>query len=129
MNQASSNRKSHRWLIVFCSLAVLVLIGVVAFRAFSGTGLESLPVMDYRESPRNFVGNRYSLEGRVDQLLGHREGVGRILLVRDTAGDRPLALFADADLAGFSPNPGQVFRFDLIVEGDGLLGIEAFRKL
>ena len=129
MNQTNSNRKSYRWLIGVCLLAIFVLVGVVAFRSFAGSSGEALPVPDYRESPRNFVGNRYSLEARIDQLLGHRDNVGRILLVRDISGDRPLALFADADLSGFSPNPGQVFRFRIVVEGDGLLEIEEFRKL
>lgn len=129
MNQSSSNRKSYRWLLGVCVLAILVLVGVVVFRSFAGAGGEALPVYDYRESPRNFVGNRYSLEARVDQLLGHEDGVGRILLVRDTGMDRPLALFADEQLEGFSPNPGQVFRFRIVVEGDGMLGIEEFRKL
>ncbi|MGJ3244136.1 MAG: hypothetical protein ACFE0O_14420 [Opitutales bacterium] len=89
---------------------------------------ESLPAEAYAEAPSNFSGNRYVLDARIERQLGFREGVGRLILTRGTAGDRPLPLYADASLDAFSPNPGQLYRFRVRVDGHGILNIESYEK-
>lgn len=119
----------YPYLVVVLLVAVIGLFSVWFYRSLSGGGQEPLPVSGYSESPRNYVGNVYQLEGRVDTLLGHEAGAGRMLLVREVTTDRPVALFIGPDVENFSPNPGQVFRFRVEVDTEGLLSVQEHRKL
>ena len=62
-------------------------------------------------------------------MLGFEEGVGRVILTSSTMGERPVPLFVPMEMERFSLNPGQVFRFNLRVDGDGVLHIESYEKL
>jgi len=129
MNETTKKRRVYLKLGAVFLLAVAVLGGVVVTRSQMASGRGALPVAEYREAPRNFAGNRYALDARVEELLGYRESVGRVFLVRETDSGDPLALFVDPEFEDFSPSPGQVFRFEISVAGDGLLGMDGFRKL
>lgn len=109
--------------------AVLLLVGVLVFRGIGGGRYDALPVKEFAESPRNYSGNRYEYEGRIERQLGFEEGVGRVILTEPVAGGAPVPLYVSAEREGFSPNPGQVYRFSLRVDGDGILNVEAYEKL
>lgn len=125
----STEKKPIIWMLGAAVLAVVLLGGVVLSREVNGGTNAVLPVVDFREAPRNFSGNCYEYNGRIDRLLGFEEGVGRVLLTSSTNGERPVPLFVPMDLERFSPNPGQVFRFNLRVDGDGVLHVESYEKL
>lgn len=110
-------------------LAVVVLLGIVLLRNIGGGNHAPLPVADFAQSPKNFSGNRYEFEGRIDRQLGFEEGVGRIILTQSVAEEAPVPLYVTAEHENFSPNPGQVYRFSLRVDGDGILNVEAYEKL
>jgi hypothetical protein len=114
---------------IVAALAVVVLIGVVMLRSHGGGAYAPLPVLDFSKSPKNFSGNRYEFEGRIDRQLGFEEGVGRIILTQAVADESPVPLYVAAEHTNFSPNPGQVYRFSLRVDGDGILNVEAYEKL
>ena len=109
--------------------AVGLLVGIVVLRSFSGGTHAPLPVDDFAQTPKNFSGNRYEFEGRIDRQLGFEEGVGRIILTQSVESELPVPLYVAAEHANFSPNPGQVYRFSLRVDGDGILNVEAYEKL
>jgi len=109
--------------------AVLLLVAVLVLRGIGGGRYEALPVEAFAESPRNYSGNRYEYEGRIERQLGFEEGVGRVILTESVAGGAPVPLYVSAEREGFSPNPGQVYRFSLRVDGDGILNVEAYEKL
>ncbi|MFW5873922.1 MAG: hypothetical protein ACOCVJ_00800 [Verrucomicrobiota bacterium] len=109
--------------------AIVLLVGVIVLRNLGGGRHAPLPVVDFAESPRNFSGNRYEFEGRIDRQLGFEEGVGRIILTASVAEEAPVPLYVAAEHENFSPNPGQVYRFTLRVDGDGILNVESYEKL
>ena len=114
---------------VVAALAIVALVGVVLLRNLGGGNHAPLPVADFAQSPKNFSGNRYEFEGRIDRQLGFEEGVGRIVLTQAVSGDASVPLYVAAEHENFSPNPGQVYRFSLRVDGDGILNVEKYEKL
>lgn len=122
-------KKPILWMAAAVLLAVVLLFGIVLSREVNGGAEAVLPEVEFSEAPRNFSGNRYEYNGRVDRLLGYEDGVGRVILTSSTSADRPVPLFVPIDLERFSPNPGQVFRFGLRVDGDGILHVESYEKL
>ena len=114
---------------VVAVLAIAALVGIVLLRSVGGGKHAPLPVSNFAESPKNFSGNRYEFEGRIDRQLGFEESVGRIILTQSVAGEASVPLYVAAEHENFSPNPGQVYRFSLRVDGDGILNVEAYEKL
>lgn len=114
---------------VVAALAIVALVGVVLLRNLGGGNYAPLPVADFAQTPKNFSGNRYEFEGRIDRQLGFEEGVGRIVLTQAVSGDASVPLYVAAEHENFSPNPGQVYRFSLRVDGDGILNVEKYEKL
>ncbi|MGC6456601.1 MAG: hypothetical protein ACON39_07275 [Coraliomargaritaceae bacterium] len=131
MSEVSSSpeKKPILWMLAAVVLAVVLLFGIVLMREANGGADAVLPEVEFAEAPRNFSGNRYEYNGRIDRLLGFEEGVGRVILTSSTNAERPVPLFVPVGLERFSPNPGQVFRFGLRVDGDGVLHVESYEKL
>ena len=121
--------KSIYWMTGVVVVAFLVLLAVLLSRVVGVGSLADLPVEAYVEAPRNFSGNRYHYDGRIERQLGYHEEVGRILLTSSIAGQSPIPLFISVNLEDFSPNPGQIFRFSVRVDGDGMLNVKQFGKL
>jgi len=126
---SKSGKSPVLWMGVVAVLAVVLLVGVMVFRSVGGGRHAPLPVEELSDSPRNFSGNRYEYEGRIDRQLGFEEGVGRVILTEAVESGAPVPLFVSSDLDRFSPNPGQVYRFSLRVDGDGILNVEDYDKL
>ncbi|WP_309398573.1 hypothetical protein [Cerasicoccus maritimus] len=115
--------------LVVAGLAILVLVGLMAYRNFAGGVSQPLPVAQFADNPKAFSGNQYELEGRIDTQLGYEAGVGRLLLTQDVATNEAVPLFVPSTIEDFSPNPGQIYRFALRVDGRGVLTVESYTKL
>ena len=126
---SKSGKSPLLWMGVVAAFAMVALIGIVALRSFGGGTHAPLPVADFAHNPKNFSGNRYEFEGRIDRQLGFEESVGRFILTQSVEGESPVPLYVAAEHANFSPNPGQVYRFSLRVDGDGILNVEKYEKL
>jgi hypothetical protein len=124
-----SGKSPLLWMGVIAVLAVIALIGIVALRSIGGGTYAPLPVADFAQTPKNFSGNRYEFEGRSDRQLGFEEGGGRIILTQSVENESSVPLYVAAEHENFSPNPGQVYRFSLRVDGDGILNVEKYEKL
>ncbi|GHC06558.1 hypothetical protein [Cerasicoccus arenae] len=114
---------------VVAGLAILVLVGLMAYRNLAGGVSQPLPVAQFADNPKAFSGNQYELEGRIDTQLGYETGVGRLLLTQDVATNDSVPLFVPYGFEDFSPNPGQIYRFGLRVDERGVLTVESFTKL
>ena len=110
-------------------LAVSLLIGILILRGLGGGEHAPLPEAEFADEPKNFSGNRYEFEGRIDRQLGFKEGVGRIILTKSVQSDAQVPVFVGPEHDRFSPNPGQIYRFSLRVDGDGVLNVENYEKL
>jgi len=126
---SKSGKSPLLWMGGVAALAVAALVGIVLLRNIDGGKHAPLPVADFAESPKNFSGNRYQFEGRIDRQLGFEEAVGRVILTQSVTGEVPVPLYVAAEHETFSPNPGQVYRFSLRVDGDGILNVENYEKL
>lgn len=129
INKSKSGKNHLLWMGGIAALAVLLLIGIVSLRGVGGGKYADLPVSEFASEPKNFSGNRYEYEGRIDRQLGFDEGVGRVILTKSVADEAPVPLFVASTHDGFSPNPGQVYRFYLRVDGEGILNVEEYEKL
>ncbi len=122
--------KRTKWIgLGLVGVILAVPPAVMLMRGLGGGRAEPLPVTIYAENPRNLSGNTYELRARIRSQRGYRDGVGRILDVEPLEVARPVALFVPAGLEGFSPSPGQSYRFGVFVGGDGILEMQWFRKL
>ena len=83
--------------------------------------------MAFMERPLQFTGNRYHLDASVDNVLATKEGVGRIVLVLADTDETALPVFLPYDLPG-NVEFQQNYRFNLAVEGGGLLYVQSMRK-
>jgi len=128
-NNSKSGKSPLLWMAVVAFIAVVSLIGIVLLRNLGGGTYTPLPVADFSNAPKNFAGNRYEFEGRIDRQLGFEEGVGRIILTLSVSAEAPVPIYVAAAHENFSPNPGQVYRFALRVDGDGILNVEKYEKL
>lgn len=128
-HNSKSGKSPLLWMGIVAALAIAALVGIVLLRSIGGGNHAPLPLADFAESPKNFSGNRYEFEGRIDRQLGFEEGVGRIILTQSVTDEAPVPLYVAAEHENFSPNPRQVYRFSLRVDGDGILNVEAYEKL
>lgn len=128
-NNSRAGKSSLFWMGGVALLALLVLIGIVVLRSVGGGEHATLPVAQFAEAPKNFSGNRYEYEGRIDRQLGFEESVGRVILTVSVSQGESVPLYVSAAHENFSPNPGQIYRFLLRVDGDGVLNVENYEKL
>jgi hypothetical protein len=113
-----------RVFLLLVGVLVLVLVAALVFNARSS---EVFPVQSYLAAPANYVGNVYEFDGTIQQALARREGVGRLLVVRENGGAE-LALFLPENLRQ-NVEFGQRYRFEIGVAEGGRLDIQSLRKL
>lgn len=112
---------------VFLWFAGVLLLALVGALVLTTRSVETFPVRGYLEAPANYVGNVYQFDGTIQQALARREGVGRLLVVREHGGAE-LALFLPEALRQ-NVEFGQRYRFDVVVAEGGRLDIQSLRKL
>ena len=113
---------------VVAGVIVLGLVGVFGRRAFAPPA-PVLPIETYLANARGLAGNCYAFQARIERQIDNRPGVGRIILVRDTASGRPIPFLDGSNAQAFSPEPGQLYTLTVKVALDGLLELTEARKL
>lgn len=112
------------------SVTSLLLLASLLFLAACGGGrsdLEALPVENYLEKPRDFLGNRYVLRTQIDEQLRWEKGVGRVLAVSVEGSSARLPVFVP-ERAAETLHVGQRYEMEAIIEQGGLVYVEALRK-
>lgn len=135
MLQASYSRPSQSSCRAFCPWHWLLfpLLACAALVALTGCGrgefarLEPLPVGTYLLRPGDYLGNTYSLKGRIDSQIRWEEGVGRILALRPEGSPTRLPVFVPA-AAGQNLHVGQIYEMRVVIREGGLIYVEALRK-
>ena len=110
-------------------IAVLILCTVLLSACGRGgfSGLEALPVDDYLEKPRNFLGNTYQLSGQIDSQIEWEEGLGRILAVKAAGGASRIPVFVP-DAVEQNLYVGQRYKMRVNIRKGGLIYVEDLRK-
>ena len=134
---AGVRRRTSRGLSVPVVGGVLIAVLAIGFGGWALIGhlgdplrtLEEFPVEAYFENHRALEGARFRGELRVEADLGWRAGSGRLMLFRQRADARPLAVFLPATVAdGVFFSKGQRWLAALTVGHGGLVTAESLRR-
>lgn len=119
-------------LIIVLITCITLGVAYVAHRLLNQTGglsgMDSLPVLEFKQNPTNFIGNRYALAVQIDSQLAWREGVGRILAVTpidDSSLAIPVFL---PDALEETLHVGQRYHLRLRVDKEGLIVIDELQR-
>lgn len=112
---------------------ILVLAAAIAVAVFLQArpfaGLEPFPAEAYLEAPANFQGNRYRVEGQVQDQIAFRPGTGRLVAVAVEDGFARIPLFLPETTSGTTNlTVGQRYRFAVQVRQEGLLYVDDLAK-
>lgn len=89
--------------------------------------MEEIPVASYLDSPRNFIGNSYSLTAQIDDLIHGDLKIGRIFSVIPQNYSIRIPVFIPSSLSE-NLYARQRFKMKATVKEDGLLWIDHLYK-
>jgi len=88
--------------------------------------LEEFPAERYLDNYQSVAGGRYKADLRVENELGFREGVGKLMVLGTENSRHSVPVLVAPELAATIFTKGQLYRFELIVREGGLVyGIRA----
>lgn len=90
--------------------------------------LEPFPVSKYLDGYKALAGSRFRAELRVENDLGWKEGVGRIMVFSMQGEPRSLVVMIPPDLAQIFFTKGQSYQGELEVKEGGLIYAHSIRK-
>jgi len=118
---------------VILILCVLILggAGFVAYDLVQNQGVSSrdlFPVQSFISDPQNHAGNRYRLDAQVDDQLGWREGLGKLITLTPLSDSQvSLPVFLPEEHAQ-NMRMGQRYRVEVLVGNHGLLTVLSMEK-
>lgn len=119
--------RSHVWLWAGAGavLAVLLVVtGLFVMRYLDDPyrTLEPFPIGKYLDNHRALAGAKFRAQLRVENDLGYRDGVGRLMLFSSTDDSRPFAVMVpEAVSDGLVFTKGQTYISELEVKEGGLI--------
>lgn len=90
--------------------------------------LEAFPYTAYLAQPLAYEGNTYLMEAQVDQQVGWREGVGKLLVVEAIDGNSRLNVFVPDSLE-VNIEPKQRLRLQVSIKTNGKIYVDSVEKL
>lgn len=117
--------------------AGFVLAAVLAFAGFHLKStladpfrtLEEFPADKYLENYQALTGARFKADLRVENELGWKEGVGKLMVMGTENSRRSLPVLISPEIAATVFTKGQLYRFELEVREGGLLYGTRCKKL
>jgi len=114
-------------------IVVLVALGVGGFFLMRYLNdplrtLEPFPIGKYLESYKSLAGSKFRGNLRVENDLGWKEGVGRLMVFSLREDPRPIVVMIPASLAQTYFTKGQSFEGELEVKEGGLVYANSIRK-
>jgi hypothetical protein len=117
------------WVAVGFLAALLVGFGAVQLQSVLNDPfrtLQEFPADRYFENYQALAGARYKADLRVENELGFKEGVGKLMVLGTQNSRYSLPVLVSPELASTNFTKGQLYRFELIVrEGGVIYGIRA----
>ncbi len=129
--QRRTKNRVGLWAAVATAACVAVAVaGVFLVRYLNDPlrTLDTFPVAKYMESYKALAGSKFRANLRVENDLGWKEGVGRIMVfsLRDDA--RPIVVMIPPSLADIYFTKGQTYQSELEVKEGGLIYANSIRK-
>jgi len=126
-------RKSRVAMWISLGIVVLVALGVGGFFLTRYLNdplrtLEPFPIGKYLESYKSLAGSKFRGNLRVENDLGWKEGVGRLMVFSLREDPRPIVVMIPASLAQTYFTKGQSFEGELEVKEGGLVYANSIRK-
>lgn len=126
-------RKSYGplWIVLgVILLAILVGGGFFFFRYLNDPlrTLEPFPVGKYMDSYNSLAGSKFRGNLRVENDLGWKEGVGRLMVFTCREDLRPIVVMIPPSLAQIYFTKGQTYEGELEVKEGGLIYANSIRK-
>lgn len=90
--------------------------------------LEPFPVAKYMDSYRALAGSKFRGNLRVENDLGWKEGVGRLMVFSCREDPRPIVVMIPPSLAQIYFTKGQTYEGELEVKEGGLIYANSIRK-
>ena len=114
-------------------LLVLVIAGVIAFFTLSYLEdpyrtLEVFPVDRYMNDYRALSGGKFKADLKVDNDLGYKDGVGRLMVFTPDNDSHPIVVLMPPKLAAIYFMKGQTYRVSLEVGEGGLIYADTCEK-
>lgn len=126
-------RKDRNGLKIFLIFAVLAALGAAGFLGFqhltdSLRVLQPFPVARYLENDKALTGARFRARLRVENDLGWKEEVGRLMVFTVQDDPHPIVVLIPPDLARIFFIKGQSYEAELEVGQGGLIHANSCRK-
>jgi hypothetical protein len=126
-------RKSAPLLWAVVGLVFLVLLSVGTFSVFRYLNdplrtLEPFPVSKYLDGYKSLAGAKFRGNLRVENDLGWKGGVGRLMVFSFQDEPRPIVVMIPPDLAQIYFTKGQTYESELEVKEGGLIYANSIRK-
>lgn len=130
---AAKSRKGGTGWWIFLAISVFSMIGVGGFFLVTYLNdplrtLEPFPAAKYMENYRSLEGSKFRAELRVENDLGWKEKVGRIMVFTTRDDPRPIVVMIPPNLASTYFVKGQNYAGELEVKEGGLIYANSCRK-
>jgi hypothetical protein len=132
-SQPRHERKKSRGLLITGGVLILAILAVGGFFLFQQLNdplrtLEAFPVQKYLENFRSLEGSKFKAELRVENDLGWKEGVGRLMVFSVRGEPNPIVVLIPPSLAQTYFVKGQNYRGELEVKQGGLIHANSCKK-
>jgi len=126
-------RKSKRPMWIALAVVLILILGIGGlffYRVLNDPlrTLEPFPVGKYLDGYKPLAGARFRAELRVENDLGWKDGVGRLMTFSLREDPRPVAVMVPPQLSGIYFTKGQSYVAELEVKEGGLIYANSCRK-
>lgn len=128
-----TRKKTSLGLWISLSVFLIVILGVtgIVLARFLNDPLrtlEPLPVGKYMESYKSLAGSKFRANLRVENDLGWKEGIGRLMVFSLQEDSRPIVVMIPAGMSQIHFTKGQTYVGELEVKEGGLVYANSIRK-
>jgi len=126
-------RKGRAGLFASLTVVLLLVLGVGGFFIFQTLNdplrtLEPFPVGKYLEGYKPLAGSKFRANLRVENDLGWKEGLGRLMVFSLREDPRPIVVMIPPSLSEIYFTKGQNYQSELEVKEGGLIYANSCRK-
>ncbi len=129
--RGGSGPKIGFWIGLSVVVAAIAAVAILfLFRSLNDPyrTLEHFPVAKYLDSHRALAGSKFKAVLRVENDLGWKEGVGRLMLFSTSEDARPIAVMIPAGMTDIYFTKGQTYMAELEVKEGGLIYANSIRR-